>query len=117
MTSSMEACQGSRNFFATSGGAARVAQTCSAPVSSEVSPKQVVAPRSSNLSMKLPTVGLEARPEVVSDSPHLVETHSSLMEQGSRCCSVAHCTSSLARSEEHTSELQSLMRISYAVFC
>src|SRR3546814_9276703 len=26
-----------------------------------------------------------------------------------------HCTSS--RSEEHTSELQSLMRISYAVFC
>src|SRR3546814_8733244 len=25
--------------------------------------------------------------------------------------------SSLARSEEHTSELQSLMRISYAVFC
>src|SRR3546814_1104178 len=27
----------------------------------------------------------------------------------------AHCTA--ARSEEHTSELQSLMRISYAVFC
>src|SRR3546814_2501067 len=26
-------------------------------------------------------------------------------------------TSSLSRSEEHTSELQSLMRISYAVFC
>src|SRR3546814_8137632 len=26
-------------------------------------------------------------------------------------------TDSLARSEEHTSELQSLMRISYAVFC
>src|SRR3546814_6718867 len=26
-------------------------------------------------------------------------------------------TSSIARSEEHTSELQSLMRISYAVFC
>src|SRR3546814_4717560 len=26
-------------------------------------------------------------------------------------------TSGLARSEEHTSELQSLMRISYAVFC
>src|SRR3546814_2472033 len=28
-----------------------------------------------------------------------------------------HCPSSLWRSEEHTSELQSLMRISYAVFC
>src|SRR3546814_3855937 len=27
------------------------------------------------------------------------------------------CNSALERSEEHTSELQSLMRISYAVFC
>src|SRR3546814_10486029 len=27
------------------------------------------------------------------------------------------CNSDLPRSEEHTSELQSLMRISYAVFC
>src|SRR3546814_8921428 len=31
--------------------------------------------------------------------------------------SVFHLTNSTARSEEHTSELQSLMRISYAVFC
>src|SRR3546814_8764419 len=30
---------------------------------------------------------------------------------------VAAARPSLARSEEHTSELQSLMRISYAVFC
>src|SRR3546814_1834913 len=29
----------------------------------------------------------------------------------------AHRVDALARSEEHTSELQSLMRISYAVFC
>src|SRR3546814_3689688 len=29
----------------------------------------------------------------------------------------AHQPSSTSRSEEHTSELQSLMRISYAVFC
>src|SRR3546814_6869223 len=29
----------------------------------------------------------------------------------------AHSTKASARSEEHTSELQSLMRISYAVFC
>src|SRR3546814_5551729 len=29
----------------------------------------------------------------------------------------ATCAGSLHRSEEHTSELQSLMRISYAVFC
>src|SRR3546814_10556174 len=32
------------------------------------------------------------------------------------CCCVAS-NSSAGRSEEHTSELQSLMRISYAVFC
>src|SRR3546814_8993451 len=30
------------------------------------------------------------------------------------CCTARHI---IARSEEHTSELQSLMRISYAVFC
>src|SRR3546814_1067746 len=29
----------------------------------------------------------------------------------------AHVSDATARSEEHTSELQSLMRISYAVFC
>src|SRR3546814_4726056 len=36
------------------------------------------------------------------------------------CPSALSCSSvlpTLARSEEHTSELQSLMRISYAVFC
>src|SRR3546814_8575904 len=30
---------------------------------------------------------------------------------------LAHICGRIARSEEHTSELQSLMRISYAVFC
>src|SRR3546814_2236352 len=34
----------------------------------------------------------------------------------SLCPSAPECTNS-SRSEEHTSELQSLMRISYAVFC
>src|SRR3546814_4485976 len=33
------------------------------------------------------------------------------------CPSSASAGSTAARSEEHTSELQSLMRISYAVFC
>src|SRR3546814_3490378 len=32
-------------------------------------------------------------------------------------CRVALAGNHMARSEEHTSELQSLMRISYAVFC
>src|SRR3546814_5722786 len=36
-------------------------------------------------------------------------------EQGGSCWPSPECN--LARSEEHTSELQSLMRISYAVFC
>src|SRR3546814_5953996 len=37
-----------------------------------------------------------------------------------RCCGIApggNAFGALQRSEEHTSELQSLMRISYAVFC
>src|SRR3546814_8708397 len=39
-------------------------------------------------------------------------------EEPSRSSSPSSSTrSSLGRSEEHTSELQSLMRISYAVFC
>src|SRR3546814_2238501 len=33
------------------------------------------------------------------------------------CCCRSRRVPSLRRSEEHTSELQSLMRISYAVFC
>src|SRR3546814_6795323 len=32
-------------------------------------------------------------------------------------CCARHCAARSRRSEEHTSELQSLMRISYAVFC
>src|SRR3546814_3108125 len=35
----------------------------------------------------------------------------------SRTCCFSRSRQRIARSEEHTSELQSLMRISYAVFC
>src|SRR3546814_8834659 len=42
----------------------------------------------------------------------LVAFHAGLL-----CCASHVATDRLARSEEHTSELQSLMRISYAVFC
>src|SRR3546814_5880513 len=35
----------------------------------------------------------------------------------SRCVSPLPFSARISRSEEHTSELQSLMRISYAVFC
>src|SRR3546814_5727616 len=36
---------------------------------------------------------------------------------GADCVTLGIATHFIARSEEHTSELQSLMRISYAVFC
>src|SRR3546814_1079929 len=46
------------------------------------------------------------------DDVHRVETRSA----PDRPCDAQGCAASI-RSEEHTSELQSLMRISYAVFC
>src|SRR3546814_2313294 len=42
-------------------------------------------------------------------------SHSALF--GYIALAIVHSLVALARSEEHTSELQSLMRISYAVFC
>src|SRR5579859_7723480 len=84
------------NLSATCLVEARLAQTTSAPVSSEVSPKHVVAPSGSSLSIRLPTVGQEAKPEVVSLSPHFVETKSSCNVHSSRCFSEAHCTNSCA---------------------
>ena len=68
-------------------------------MSSVVSPKQSVLPCGYSLSKALPTVGLAPQPEVVSDSPHLVETHRSLIGHSSRCFSLAHCTNSLAAFE------------------
>ena len=44
----------------------------------------------------LPTVGQLDRPVVVSLSPHLVETQSSVSPHSSFCCSVAQWTNSLA---------------------
>src|SRR3546814_4057468 len=46
-------------------------------------------------------------------------TRTEATDQLLRCLASARCESEVCtiRSEEHTSELQSLMRISYAVFC
>src|SRR3546814_7097498 len=44
-------------------------------------------------------------------------SRSSVSPRVSKNTSSTRSTSSARRSEEHTSELQSLMRISYAVFC
>src|SRR3546814_4741861 len=40
-----------------------------------------------------------------------------VVDHGNMDSPLAHRRAAYARSEEHTSELQSLMRISYAVFC
>src|SRR3546814_8226832 len=44
-------------------------------------------------------------------------TVSEALDQGLSIAAVRRRCKALKRSEEHTSELQSLMRISYAVFC
>src|SRR3546814_10827985 len=47
------------------------------------------------------------------------EDHAPIVEQPGACDVLGACPAggTIGRSEEHTSELQSLMRISYAVFC
>src|SRR3546814_9439978 len=62
-------------------------------------------------------------PEKPGGAPSDAATHHRVPSQGQRTCPGAremthHGNGDLhSRSEEHTSELQSLMRISYAVFC
>src|SRR3546814_4154762 len=52
------------------------------------------------------------------DRAHFAHTTSANLESETKCFVVLPTGSKSAdRSEEHTSELQSLMRISYAVFC
>ncbi|MNM97346.1 hypothetical protein D3C81_1098480 [compost metagenome] len=87
------------NWWRTSSLAQRAATMCSPPVSSEVSPKTSVVPSGCSLSKALPTVGLAPQPDVVSDSPHLVDTHSSLIGHSTRCSAVAYCTYSFAAFE------------------
>src|SRR3546814_6668543 len=70
------------------------------------------------------TSGLKARKfDGDSASTHCMMEKRSRLRSGSPTCAAstmrdrARADSKYARSEEHTSELQSLMRISYAVFC
>src|SRR3546814_1077823 len=48
---------------------------------------------------------------------HVVQARSIVGIADIHSWALAHCIEAFERSEEHTSELQSLMRISYAVFC
>src|SRR3546814_8432996 len=58
--------------------------------------------------------GREVRLSLVPDGPYLSERSSHAVFSQVKADAVSGV---VVRSEEHTSELQSLMRISYAVFC
>src|SRR3546814_9577888 len=55
----------------------------------------------------------------VADAPHyeVLESAATAQQMDALAAQLANARKPIARSEEHTSELQSLMRISYAVFC
>src|SRR3546814_3179978 len=86
-------------------------------------------PLASTTPVTPPTVNMKMNPIAHSigvsnrsDPPHMVAIHEKiLMPVGTAITMVAAVkyifTFTSSRSEEHTSELQSLMRISYAVFC
>src|SRR3546814_10220391 len=60
---------------------------------------------------------LAASPLIVEPSPRHSSTASTSSHRATAAVMPLSSPSLIARSEEHTSELQSLMRISYAVFC
>src|SRR3546814_7498818 len=62
--------------------------------------------------------GADHQPENLSPSPRSMEpAHVAMRLWGLHSLPQRHGAPQGPRSEEHTSELQSLMRISYAVFC
>src|SRR3546814_8655297 len=69
-------------------------------------------PRSTRTDTLFPYTTLFRSP---SSAPHRLPTTSSTLTYANRPTVSRVCV--YVRSEEHTSELQSLMRISYAVFC
>src|SRR3546814_4950282 len=64
----------------------------------------------------LASCGADAAPRAIPIVAHLLEPFAGDRAHNAAVRLIAHF-GSLGRSEEHTSELQSLMRISYAVFC
>src|SRR3546814_10005437 len=73
---------------------------------------RLLRPASSSSTTKPPPIEKYMRLTNISPSPSRAVKLSALLWKGWRCF-IWKCR----RSEEHTSELQSLMRISYAVFC
>src|SRR3546814_9451871 len=75
--------------------------------------------RSRNLPPTRPPFRLVSRPRSQSMPPPSGVSKRAARARSCLSCGsmVSHASTSAMRSEEHTSELQSLMRISYAVFC
>src|SRR3546814_4605925 len=65
----------------------------------------------------LASLGLLARPGELYGGPIAIYRMLAICERFAWCRCLKLRQSAFTRSEEHTSELQSLMRISYAVFC
>src|SRR3546814_8976719 len=75
-------------------------------------------PRSTRTDTLFPYTTLFRSPPLNPVRPELVEAcPERLTSQSKRAAPSFGVTEERCRSEEHTSELQSLMRISYAVFC
>src|SRR3546814_10531948 len=63
------------------------------------------------------TGGGQVLGSIISSAPEMLKVAKTIERVASADVSVMLLGASGTRSEEHTSELQSLMRISYAVFC
>src|SRR3546814_10788683 len=87
-------------------GGAPIRATLNVPANSADSRATISAPTPAKL---LPSSATMRHPVAATDAI--------IGAMSSGCREVGTTTSASRRSEEHTSELQSLMRISYAVFC
>src|SRR3546814_5475620 len=86
-------------------------------------------PRSTRTDTLFPYTTLFRSQQALADASFQARRIQGWQARGRRCCALNYVSSillncvlksvrnSAIRSEEHTSELQSLMRISYAVFC
>src|SRR3546814_1861038 len=86
-------------------------------------PQQMLELGEAGLKEHIKTIGLynAKAKNVIALSQLLIADHGGAVprdrESLERLAGVGRKTANVVRSEEHTSELQSLMRISYAVFC
>src|SRR3546814_5115573 len=88
-------------------------QTCALPICSQ----RAITAGSNGLSAGALAKRRKYHEESTKVSSVSVSRNASPPHDGQLVCFHVGCRTSGLRSEEHTSELQSLMRISYAVFC